>query len=290
LLTARTQSLFVSLPAPPRAAFEVALVLMVVLGPHYVPPGPAAAVLSVTLLLCALLAVEPWAPRHGGGVARMVVLVGTVLSIVVPTWAARPDLAFARQHLFAALALRGVAVMGLVFLIARADGQPLSALGIAREHAGRDVLRAIPAMLGAFLADVLAAAPIAALKLAGGAKLVEKEAATRQDVLHHFTDSISVGGFALAMLFTATFEEVVFRAFLLPRVRDLLPSWPLTVLAVNVVFGLGHLYEGTLAAFQVTVLGVYFSIVYLFTGRLATVALAHALFNTAIFAAASKLL
>jgi membrane protease YdiL (CAAX protease family) len=50
-----------------------------------------------------------------------------------------------------------------------------------------------------------------------------------------------------------------------------------------VLFGLGHVYEGTLAVFQTAVLGAWFGIVFVHRARLTSVMLAHAAFNTLNF-------
>ncbi|HEY8086691.1 MAG TPA: CPBP family intramembrane glutamic endopeptidase, partial [Polyangiaceae bacterium] len=67
--------------------------------------------------------------------------------------------------------------------------------------------------------------------------------------------------------------------FLTPRVRLLAGSWPWAIVAVSVVFGLGHMYEGALAVVQTAFLGVYFSVVMLARRRLLGPSLAHASFN-----------
>jgi CAAX protease family protein len=97
-----------------------------------------------------------------------------------------------------------------------------------------------------------------------------------------------------ALVVLAALEEVVFRGFLLPRARVLTGSprterltgagWWVAIALVQLLFGLGHVYEGTLAAVQTMMLGVYFSVVFLWRVHLGAVIVAHTFFNAIMFA------
>jgi len=80
------------------------------------------------------------------------------------------------------------------------------------------------------------------------------------------------------------FEEIAFRGFLIPRLRVLLGHWPAAVLASAALFGLGHVYQGTLAIFQTAALGAFFGFVFILRFRLPSIMLAHAAFNTVNYA------
>jgi membrane protease YdiL (CAAX protease family) len=82
----------------------------------------------------------------------------------------------------------------------------------------------------------------------------------------------------------AALEEIVFRGFLLPRARLLTGRWWLAVGLVQILFGLGHVYEGWLAVLQTTMLGIYFSVVFLWRVHLGAVIVAHTAFNAIMFA------
>lgn len=88
------------------------------------------------------------------------------------------------------------------------------------------------------------------------------------------------------VLFVGLWEEVVFRGFLLGRLRAALPlgSGPdaarrrdvLAVVAVSLCFGLGHGYQGVLGMVQTTVVGLVFSALVVFGKSLWPAVLAHA--------------
>ncbi len=70
----------------------------------------------------------------------------------------------------------------------------------------------------------------------------------------------------------------------MPRVKHAVRSWPLALVIVAVMFGLGHLYEGALGVIQTAMLGIYFSVAFLWRGRLVGIIVAHAGFNIIMFA------
>lgn len=94
--------------------------------------------------------------------------------------------------------------------------------------------------------------------------------------------------YALAMLFTGLWEELVLRGVFLATAADGLRRWFSPRLAVagglvlsSVVFGLAHLGQATHPALILTWVlpGVIFGVIYLFSGNLAVPIGAHAAFN-----------
>jgi membrane protease YdiL (CAAX protease family) len=70
-------------------------------------------------------------------------------------------------------------------------------------------------------------------------------------------------------------EEVVFRGYLLRRLRCLTGNVSLSVVLATALFAVGHRYEGPSGVLAVGVLGAVFSIVYLRTRSLAPVIVMH---------------
>jgi hypothetical protein len=93
---------------------------------------------------------------------------------------------------------------------------------------------------------------------------------------------------ALNLVLAAFGEEMVWRGYALPRVAESLGgsrfAWAASLVAVNVAFGLAHLYQGEAGIVQTTVQGALFGLLYLATGRnlLAPIA-AHFTANTCDF-------
>jgi membrane protease YdiL (CAAX protease family) len=181
------------------------------------------------------------------------------------------------RHLVVAAALRGALLIALLLLLLRADGQPLAALGIVRAGALKEVLAATWMTAGAFGVQIAVAIPVAMVGVLTG--IMTKEASQRTETLGMIAGQGSIAEFMVAVVVAAAFEEVAFRGFLTPRVRALAGSWPVAIALVSVAFGLGHVYEGPLAAVQTAFLGAYFSVLMLARRRLLGPTLAHAGFN-----------
>jgi hypothetical protein len=76
---------------------------------------------------------------------------------------------------------------------------------------------------------------------------------------------------ALNLVLAAFGEELVWRGYALPRVAEILGdsriAWAGAIIAVNVVFGLAHLYQGESGVVQAAVQGALLGLLYLATGR-----------------------
>jgi uncharacterized protein len=192
------------------------------------------------------------------------------------------------RHIVVAAATRGVLLIALLLLLVRVDGQPLAALGIVREGALRELAAGAWMTLGTFAVQMAVAIPVALIGAVAG--IVTREASQRTEALGVIATQGSVTEFLPAVIAAAAFEEVAFRGFLVPRLRALTGSWPLAVVAVSIVFGLGHVYEGALAVAQTAFLGIYFSAMLLLRRRLLGPIAAHAAFNTAMLLVVRALL
>jgi membrane protease YdiL (CAAX protease family) len=193
-----------------------------------------------------------------------------------------------RDHVVVAASLRDFFLIVFLVFLVRSDGQPLSAIGIVREGALREVRASFLVALGTFGAQIAAALPIAVLGAIAG--IAEREAKQRAGTITMMADQGSIPTFVAALIVAAAFEEIAFRAFLTPRLRSMTGSWIAAAAIASLVFGAGHLYEGTLAVAQTAVLGIYFTVVYVLRRRVISVSLAHAMFNTVMFLVARVLL
>jgi len=195
---------------------------------------------------------------------------------------------FVQAHLFLMLVLRGLSGIALVWLLARANGQGAAQLGLARQGLGREVVWGLPGALFAFVADVASAVP-ALVASAFAQDALQRDMGRRTEGLGQLLPQGSVLAFAVTAVFAAAFEELVFRGFLVPRLRHVTRSWIVAALVASAVFASGHLYEGVYALFQTFVLGLYFSAMFLARGRIESPIVAHAVFNTVVFAIAKGL-
>jgi membrane protease YdiL (CAAX protease family) len=179
------------------------------------------------------------------------------------------------------LVLRSLAALALVGALLIADGQSERNIGLDLRRFPREVLWGAPALAGAFVAHVLVAIPIGVVvALRGGAG---EQATERIGALQGLAQ-VQAWQLLPALVVLAALEEVVFRGFLLPRSRVLTGRWWAAIALVQLLFGLGHVYEGTLAVVQTMMLGVYFSLAFLWRVHLGAVIAAHTGFNAIMFA------
>jgi membrane protease YdiL (CAAX protease family) len=186
---------------------------------------------------------------------------------------------FATRHIVVAAATRGLLLIALIIVLLRANGQPIRSLGLLAEGAPREILHATWMTVGAFATIFIVAIPIAIIG-ALGASSVQEEGVRRSETLGTIAAQGSLGEIVVSLIVAAAFEEITFRAFLVPRMRVIVGSWPIAVILVAIVFGAGHVYEGFIATFQTAMLGIYFAVMMLIRRRILAPSLAHAAFNT----------
>ena len=178
--------------------------------------------------------------------------------------------------------VRDLALLLVLAALLWSDGQGASQLGLTRQGLGRDLARGGLVLLGALAFQVAVSVPLGAIvRLAG----VGNEQFTRRASLYAALGHASPWWvLALAIVTAAAFEEIFFRAYLLPRVRVVTGHWGLALVVVAMAFGVGHLYAGSIAVVQATALGLFFGVAYLWRGRLVPVVVAHACFDGLMFA------
>ena len=207
---------------------------------------------------------------------------GEVREVTVPVGPARNARLF-QPGAMTWLCLRALGMSLLVALLLWRNGQGLAQVGLGREGLGKELLLGLPAIPATYAVHIAASLPLAAI--AAIFKLAGKETLARKEVATALVDmGLSVPVFAAAMVLVTGFEELAFRGFLVPRLRVVLDNWYAAVLVSAALFGLGHVYEGTLAVFQTAALGAWFGFVFLYRTRLPSVMVAHAAFNTLNFA------
>lgn len=273
-------------PSRRRALSEAAFVFLAVLGPSLVARLGVWAVGAVAALLLAwgLALLRPWEATRWGGwlgiLGLLVALGGTGASAWV---ASDAEVTKGFSLSMGPLVIRALGMCLLVAVLLWRDGQGPAQAGLVREGWGRELLLGVPVLAATYAVHIAASVPLAAIAVA--LKLAGKELLARKGVAAALLDTgLGVAEFAAIMVLVTGFEEFVFRAFLVPRLRVVFGRWVPAVLGAAVLFSVGHFYEGTIAVFQTFVMGAWFGFVFWYHGRLLPLIVAHAAFNTISFA------
>ncbi|TVR56079.1 MAG: CPBP family intramembrane metalloprotease [Spirochaetaceae bacterium] len=151
----------------------------------------------------------------------------------------------------------------------RTDGTPPRGFGLSWPRL-RDAIAAILAII------VLAVAAVAYLSLAPG----ETERFTV--TAHGVVPWISVFLAVVIAIAAAYREEFLYRVYIVRRFAEA-GYTPFAAVAFGaIVFGAAHLSQGVAAAVYATILGAALSVVYIVTGSLHGLAIAHAAYNISV--------
>lgn len=157
----------------------------------------------------------------------------------------------------------GMAVFTLtaIALATRRDPMPLAAIGLAERFSARDIGLGLLFIIPCYVANIFVSMLYVALsKLDVEALAVDKM--ENMDML----GSISLAAVVPLSIFIGIYEEILFRGFLLSRLRAMFggansaAGATLAVLISSVLFGAGHYYQGLLGMMQTTVVGLVLGI------------------------------
>ncbi len=278
-----------SLPGRARCIAQIAYVLAVMLAPSLLGAGARGWAGAALLAALGVVLVRPWQKRAPGLPARIAIAVG-VPALVLAGFAYRPRALLASgavsgQGFFSTLTVRDLCLLGVALLLVLSDGQRPRQLGLQRRGLGLELAFGLLVLGATYVVHLAAALPLSAIAFAvGGGKA---EMVQRTKFLHEivgWAEQVRPWTIPLYMGLAGAFEEIVFRGLFITRLRRVFGRWWPALLVAAALFGLGHLEEGTLAAFQTAILGIWFGTVFIRRKRLESVIVAHALFNTIMFA------
>lgn len=205
-----------------------------------------------------------------GQLGEVLLFLVVMFSVLVLTMSVlRPaELSFTRVALHT-IVLQ-LALLAIVIGLVRMRGEPLSALGLRFGAGWREVqwgvLLFVPVYVGAAVLEAL-------LRQAG---------LTGLDAPPAFLMPTGGGEYVLALVFLAVVavaEEVVFRGYLILRLRAVFASPAAAVIIASIVFALGHGYQGSAGVVTVGALGAALAAVYLWRGSLVAPMVMHFLQN-----------
>jgi len=166
--------------------------------------------------------------------------------------------------------VRDVLLVGVVVWLLRRNAEPLSRLGVTGANFWREVRLGILLFPPFFLGTAVLQMALRSLGLSG---LSEPPSYL-----------MPIGGLEIAfgLLFIAVVavsEEIIFRGYLLLRLRAITGSPAAALVLASLLFALGHGYQGSAGVVTVGTMGVLLGLVYLWRGSLTAPIVMHFLQN-----------
>lgn len=187
--------------------------------------------------------------------------------------------AISRAALFPAIAWRTFVASVLVFWITKRRGLRLSSAGLATKRLWLNVLLGFASFVLIMIALVVLSLLITALF----PKLNEEFQKNAEKILDAVPKASPLG-FAAITLAIGFYEELIFRGFLMPRLRRATGSWFLAVVLTTVIFALLHLQDQVPAALlAISGLSLVFSVITIWRHSIIPAVIAHALWNLFMF-------
>lgn len=169
---------------------------------------------------------------------------------------------------------RAVFLGGAIMLLTRWHRLPFASIGLTLRNAW------LFALLGAGLCGVIFMLLIVMVLVLSLIPGLAEELRSNPEQIMQWMPRLSIAGY-LGLAVTVGFhEELLFRGFLMPRLRRLTGSWLAAVLLSGALFTLLHMGEQrTAAMIPIAMLSFIFSIVTIITRSLIPSVVAHALFD-----------
>ncbi len=191
-----------------------------------------------------------------------------------------PEMDIARQTVERALRIPGLvcaafatfAAIGIILAFRR---QSLRSVGVRRPGFVLDCVIGIGAVVALCIFSMVAAVAVSLL----APELMEKMSENSRRLVE-LIPNVGLLEFAGVAMVVGIYEEVLFRGFLMTRLRRITGSWTLAVLISTVVFTALHAFDQVWAALpMIAVLALVFSVVTIWRRSIIPAVVAHALFD-----------
>jgi len=169
----------------------------------------------------------------------------------------------------------GIVVLAAVSLLLRRRGQDHVTIGLGRAPLGRILVAVLAGVPLCYLAGLVGVAVVAAFTHDGIAGLAHEKG--------EFLRAVATIPRSLVLpvsLFVGFYEEILFRGFLLTRLRALSGSNAVAVALTAALFGALHFPQGLVGVAQTAAVGVVLATLVVRTRTLWPAILAHALIDT----------
>lgn len=190
-------------------------------------------------------------------------------SMVLPAFALQVDtLSF--PLVAAATIFQDLALLSLVFYFAWRNGEPPPKLGCSLEDARKETFLGV----GLFFPLIAGITLLERLMRQAGASLPQTPPPF---MLPSGAAEILLA--VVLLIVVAVAEEIIFRGYLILRLKTVTKSSSMAVVLSAAVFSIGHGYQGTSGLLAVGLLGVFFALIYLWRGSLLAPMVMHFLQN-----------
>ncbi len=208
-------------------------------------------------------------------IAGVIALFGEALPTGQESENASPAGESKKTLLLPTIALTAITMLAIVTIIIRRRGQSFRSLGL---HRDRLVVNCLVGVGAAILVPVLFQLTLMVLQVFFPQLRGQMEENARR-IMDTFPNLGPIG-FLFLSLMVAAYEELVFRGFLMTRLRRATGSWTAAVLISTVVFVLLHAPDQEIVALiAITFLSLVFSVVTIWRRSLIPVIVAHLLFD-----------
>lgn len=201
-----------------------------------------------------------------------------------PTWIPASLIKFG---IYGRVLIMGSLVTLAILWFLRQDRQPLRAVGLHLKNLEDEIWTAFWSLGIIFVFNMGVMIAVSVFL----PEMIAKLAKERSEVMRLFP-LISPIWLIVITAFVGFYEELVFRGFLITRLKVLTGNIWAAVLISSILFGVSHAYQDNLAMIQITVIGFIFGTMFVLRKSLISPILAHMAFdfiNLALAFAASKI-
>lgn len=175
---------------------------------------------------------------------------------------------------YAGATVGGIIATALVLYVVHARKQSLSRVGLHGISITYNFAAAVPALIGIYAVQIL----LTLILWAIAPDLVNRASQERMQLTTIF-QPVHPWFLLRVCIWIGFYEELVFRGFLLPRIRRLVGNWPLAILLASVLFGAAHPYQGVLGMVQIAIVAAVLSTIFVWRASLWPVVIAHTIMN-----------
>ncbi|MCC7293324.1 MAG: CPBP family intramembrane metalloprotease [Phycisphaerales bacterium] len=190
------------------------------------------------------------------------------------------DMAAMKPWMLPMVTVRAGLLTLLILLLCRVRGQRVAAVGMTVRRLALNVVLGV-GVCGVVYGFLLAFVMVVMLLVPE----LREQMEANQGKLHDMLPELSLAGFLWLAILIGFYEELIFRGFLMPRLRRCFGSWIPAVLVSTVVFTALHAFDQVAAALPlIAMLSLAFSLVTIWRRSIVPAIVAHALFDFSQFA------